>query len=51
VRGVGRMELEQSAFMVEESPDMRLVVYTPVDAQSAQKVKLLQRRSNARKAA
>lgn len=51
VRGVGRMELEQSSFMVEESPDMRLVVYTPVDAQSAQKVKLLQRRWNARTAA
>ncbi|MGJ7536567.1 MULTISPECIES: helix-turn-helix transcriptional regulator [unclassified Variovorax] len=44
VRGVGRMELEQSSFMVEESPDMRLVVYTPVDEQSARKVKLLQRR-------
>jgi transcriptional regulator with XRE-family HTH domain len=51
VRGVGRMELEQSSFMVEESPDMRLVVYTPVDTQSAQKVKLLQRRWNARTAA
>jgi transcriptional regulator with XRE-family HTH domain len=50
VRGVGRMELEQSSFMVEESPDMRLVVYTPVDTQSAQKVKLLQRRWNARTA-
>jgi transcriptional regulator with XRE-family HTH domain len=48
VRGVGRMELEQSSFTVEESPDMRLVVYTPVDTQSAQKVKLLQRRWNAR---
>jgi transcriptional regulator with XRE-family HTH domain len=50
VHGVGRMELEQSSFMVEESPDMRLVVYTPVDAQSAQKVGLLQRRWNARRA-
>jgi transcriptional regulator with XRE-family HTH domain len=48
VRGIGRMELEQSSFMVEESLDMRLVVYTPVDAQSAQKVKLLQRRWSAR---
>jgi hypothetical protein len=29
-----------SSLMVEESPDMRLVVYTPVDAESAQKVRL-----------
>ncbi|WP_395321854.1 helix-turn-helix transcriptional regulator [Variovorax sp. UC74_104] len=50
VRGVGRMELEQSSFMVEESPDMRLVVYTPVDAPSMRKVELLERRRKERDA-
>ena len=42
--GIGEIELEQSSFLVEEAPDMRLVVYAPVDAQSAKKVALLQRK-------
>ncbi|MET4247179.1 helix-turn-helix transcriptional regulator [Bradyrhizobium sp. LA6.7] len=42
VSGVGEMQLEQSSFLVEEAPDMRLVVYAPVDAQSVKKVALLQ---------
>lgn len=41
VARVGIIELEQSTFLVEEAPDMRLVVYTPVDAQSTEKVRLL----------
>jgi len=36
--------------MLEESPDLRLAVYTPVDVQSARKVKLLRRRWNERDA-
>ncbi len=42
VAGVGTIELEQSTFLVEEAPDMRLVVYAPVDARSSSKVRLLQ---------
>jgi hypothetical protein len=48
VTGAGAIELEQSIFVVEDAPDMRLVVYTPIDVRSARKVKLLQRQWNAR---
>ncbi|WP_315833702.1 helix-turn-helix transcriptional regulator [Bradyrhizobium prioriisuperbiae] len=41
--GVGQMELEQSTFLVEEAVNLRLVTYTPVDEQSAGKVKQLQK--------
>ncbi|MBN8944474.1 MAG: helix-turn-helix domain-containing protein [Rhizobiales bacterium] len=38
VAGIGRLELEQSSFLVEEAPDIRLVAYTPIDDRSADKV-------------
>ncbi|SDR57512.1 Helix-turn-helix domain-containing protein [Rhizobiales bacterium GAS113] len=48
VSPVGRMELEQTVFLVEEAPDLRLVVYTPVDEESAAKIELLRREWRAR---
>ncbi|MGO4713489.1 helix-turn-helix transcriptional regulator [Bradyrhizobium sp. 2TAF24] len=44
VHGVGRMELEQSTFLLEELPGLRLVVYSAVDVESERKVSLLRRR-------
>jgi hypothetical protein len=43
VAGVGTMELEQSIFLVEETPELRLVVYAPIDSLSATKIEFLQR--------
>lgn len=35
---VGEMELEQSTFLLESTPGVRLVVYAPADAESGKKV-------------
>jgi hypothetical protein len=48
VIGAGAIELEQSIFLVEDAPDMRLVVYSAIDPDSARKVELLWRQWMAR---
>jgi PAS domain-containing protein len=43
VSGIGEVELEQNSFLIEEAPDMRLVIYVPIDQRSAEKVAQLRR--------
>ena len=39
----GRMSMEQTAFAVEEAPDLRLIVYTPIDEATRGMVRKLKR--------
>jgi hypothetical protein len=41
---LGEMRFEHTTFIVEDAPDLRLVVYTPLPGESAKKVARLSRR-------
>lgn len=49
--GVGEVELDQTVMLLEDAPNMRIVIYAPADRSSAEKVALLTKAWRQRRAA